>query len=350
MERFEVKNSGKYAYPVILTGLVILFLIYFKSLIQPFILALIVWYLIRITREGLNGLSIYKKRLPTWLSGLLSIAITFGIIFIIFIIIQVNINDIIDSAPKYNQNFENLLSNVTALTGISDIDEYLRQKLLTLDLNNFAKMFLSGISNLLSDGTMVLIYLIFLLMEEKLIPLKLQKIKENGLNANTWLAMINKISHSVNLYMGVKVVMSLLTAVLSYFIMIFIGVDFAILWAFLIFILNFIPFVGSLVATLFPSFFAVFQFGEVGPFLWTFCSVFMVQLLVGNLVEPKLMGKTLNMSPLIVIISLSFWGSIWGILGMILSVPMVSILIIILAHFPKTRNIAILFSENGVVT
>ena len=96
MERFEVKNSGKYAYPVILTGLVILFLIYFKSLIQPFILALIVWYLIRITREGLNGLSIYKKRLPTWLSGLLSIAITFGIIFIIFIIIQVNINDIID--------------------------------------------------------------------------------------------------------------------------------------------------------------------------------------------------------------------------------------------------------------
>ena len=211
-------------------------------------------------------------------------------------------------------------------------------------------MFLSGISNLLSDGTMVLIYLIFLLMEEKLIPLKLQKIKENGLNANTWLAMINKISHSVNLYMGVKVVMSLLTAVLSYFIMIFIGVDFAILWAFLIFILNLIPFVGSLVATLFPSFFAVFQFGEVGPFLWTFCSVFMVQLLVGNLVEPKLMGKTLNMSPLIVIISLSFWGSIWGILGMILSVPMVSILIIILAHFPKTRNIAILFSENGVVT
>ena len=143
--------------------------------------------------------------------------------------------------------------------------------------------------------------------------------------------------------------MSLLTAVLSYIVMVLLGVDFPVLWAFIIFILNYIPYIGSLIASLLPGLFAIFQFASFWPFIYIFVAVEAVQILVGNYIEPKVMGKTLNLSPLVVVIALSFWGAIWGILGMILSVPIVSILIIICAQFPSTRPVAVMLSENGSI-
>ena len=128
-----------------------------------------------------------------------------------------------------------------------------------------------------------------------------------------------------------------------------IGVDFPQLWAFLIFIFNFIPYVGSLLATIMPAIFSVFQFATIAPFFWVFAGVMTIQILVGNYIEPRIVGKTLNISPLIVILSLSFWGAIWGIIGMLLSVPITTVLVIVMAYFPGTRNIAILFSEKGTI-
>ena len=141
--------------------------------------------------------------------------------------------------------------------------------------------------------------------------------------------------------------MSLLTGVLSYLVLLLLGVDFPILWAFIIFLFNYIPYVGSLVATLLPALFVIFQKGSFLSFLWVLVAVECVQILVGNYIEPKVMGKTLNLSPLIVILALSFWGAIWGIVGMILSVPIISVLVIIMAHFSSTKSVAIFMSEQG---
>ncbi len=117
--------------------------------------------------------------------------------------------------------------------------------------------------------------------------------------------------------------------------------------AFLIFLFNYVPYIGSLVATLLPAFFAVLQYGSIWYFIYVFGGIQVIQNLIGNYLEPKMMGKSLNMSPLVVVLALAFWGYIWGILGMILSVPITSILIIISAQFDSTRNFAILLSEKG---
>ena len=159
--------------------------------------------------------------------------------------------------------------------------------------------------------------------------------------------VVSHVSTAVNKYFTVKTEMSLLTAVLSYVTMLLLGVDFPLLWAFIIFILNYIPYVGSLVASLLPAIFAVFQYGAFWPFIYVLAAVEAIQILVGNYVEPRVMGKSLNLSPLVVIIALSFWGTIWGVLGMILSVPIVSVIVIICAQFPSTSSIAIMLSENG---
>jgi predicted PurR-regulated permease PerM len=151
------------------------------------------------------------------------------------------------------------------------------------------------------------------------------------------------------MYFAVKTGVSIVTGVLSYVVLALVGVDFALLWAFLIFIFNYIPYIGSLVATLLPAFFSVFQFADFLPALWIIIGVYAIQILVGSYIEPRIMGKSLNLSPLIVILSLSFWGAIWGVIGMLLSVPIISVLTIALAHFPSTKKIAVLFSEKGNV-
>ncbi len=128
-----------------------------------------------------------------------------------------------------------------------------------------------------------------------------------------------------------------------------IGVDFAFFWAFLIFLLNYIPTIGSLIATFFPATVALLQFGAYTEALLVLIIIGTIQVIVGNVIEPKIMGKSLNISSLVVLLALSFWGTIWGVVGMILSVPITVMLIIVLARFPGTRSVAILLSEDGKI-
>ena len=122
---------------------------------------------------------------------------------------------------------------------------------------------------------------------------------------------------------------------------------FAFFWAFLIFILNYIPTIGYLIATLFPALISLLQFGTfINPMI-VLVAIGSIQFLVGNVIEPKLMGNSLNVSPLVVLISLAFWGTIWGVTGMILSVTITIMIIISCSQFKSTKWIAILLSENG---
>jgi predicted PurR-regulated permease PerM len=162
--------------------------------------------------------------------------------------------------------------------------------------------------------------------------------------------IINHISKDIRTYFGIKMFTSALTGFLSYGIMKWVGLDFAEFWGLLIFLMNFIPTIGSIIATVFPSILALVQFDTFTPFLIIAGGIGLLQFLIGNLLEPKMMGNTLNMSPLVILLALAFWGAIWGIPGMILSVPVTVISIIICANFPTTRPFAILLSKDGRVS
>jgi predicted PurR-regulated permease PerM len=129
----------------------------------------------------------------------------------------------------------------------------------------------------------------------------------------------------------------------------FVGVDFASFWAVLIFLLNFIPTIGSIIATAFPSVLTLIQFDTLGPFIITVSILTTIQFCIGSLVEPKLMGNRLNLSPIVILLSLGLWGSIWGIPGMFLCVPITVIMMIVCSYFPNTRPAAVLLSGNGRV-
>jgi predicted PurR-regulated permease PerM len=144
-----------------------------------------------------------------------------------------------------------------------------------------------------------------------------------------------------------KSLINIVLGTVSYLILRFVGVDFAGFWAILIGLFNYIPYVGSFIGVFFPVTLAIVQFGALGPVLGLLAALSAAQMTVGNLVEPWLMGTSLNLSPLVILVSLVVWTARWGVAGAILSVPILAILVIVLSAFDGTRPLAVLLSRDG---
>ena len=138
-----------------------------------------------------------------------------------------------------------------------------------------------------------------------------------------------------------------MTGILSYGFLLVVGVDFAGVWGLLIFLLNFIPTVGSIIATIFPALIALAQSDGYTLFFLVLIGIGAFQICIGNILEPRMMGSSFNLSPIVILLNLALWGNIWGIPGMFLCVPFLIIVTIVLSHFPQTRPVAIMLSADG---
>ena len=196
---------------------------------------------------------------------------------------------------------------------------------------------------------MVLLYAIFIVSEETSFGNKLKKLFSSTEELENATTILQKINKSISDYIGLKTLDSLLTGLIGYIFLAIMGVDAPFFWALLMFLLNYIPTIGSLIATIFPALFSLIQFGEFTPFLIILIGLGILEWFIGNVLEPKIMGDSLNISHLVTIIALVVWGQIWGITGMLLSVPITVVMIIICAQFKSTKAFAILLSKNGEI-
>jgi predicted PurR-regulated permease PerM len=260
--------------------------------------------------------------------------------------ITMNIKYLSNTLPVYEASVNKITQSINQKFNV-ELSSLLSEYINDLYLGGILSRLFSTLTSLFGDAFIVLIYLIFLLLEEHTFPKKLKAMYPELGPHEKMRTLVSKIDKSVSNYIALKTMASFLTGFLSYFALLFIGVDTPFFWAFLIFILNFIPTIGSLVATLFPAVFALLQFGEFTPAILVLAIVGAIQVVVGNFIEPRAMGKTMNISLLVVILTLMLWGMMWGIPGMLLSVPITVILIIIMSEFDATRPIAILLSRDG---
>ena len=325
----------------------ILILKFFGNLIKPLVVALIIWYLIRILRNLFYKVRIGRFRLPRWFRTLLSLVIILGILYSIISIIVINIEQIANRVEQYEARQDSILETIVDYLGLEELSDELKDLPSSEELRPFLNGLLNSLTSAMGSIFIIIIYLIFILIEEFIFTRKMDLIYKDNVQYEDIKYIINTMNNSIKRYISVKSFASLLTAVLAYIALLLLGVDFPLLWAFIIFVFNFIPYVGSFIATFLPSVFAVLQFNSLTHFVWVFLSVQFCQTLVANGIEPKIMGRSLNLSPLVVLITLAIWGTIWGVLGMIISVPVTSILVIVLAQFKETRNIAVLLSETG---
>lgn len=340
------KNSN-----IILNFALIIILVYglfyvlyiWQSLIIPFFLAIL------FSMAVLWLANFYKKlKIPWFLAMSLSFLTYFFIFYYIWTIISGNINDLIRLAPGYQEKMIFLTKQFLDYFWIekTQVSNFFTNINLQWILNSVSSMLLA----LSSSVWTILFYMIFILLEVKYFDKKIELMLPNQIKRSNFLEVLHKIQNDVKGYFYIKVMVSLLTAFISYIIMLFFGLNFAIFWALLIFILNFIPNIGSIIAVLFPALLSIIQ-----PEFSVYSSFFMVtfliiiQMIVWNVIEPKMMWNKLNLSPLVIIISLSFWWYLWWMIGMLLSVPLMVIINIILSKFEQTRPIAILLSEKWEV-
>ena len=185
-----------------------------------------------------------------------------------------------------------------------------------LDFEAVILAFTDGAASLLGNIGTVILYVAFLLVEQQFMPIKLNAIagtEEKGVEIRR---VMDDISRRIRTYLFTKSLTSAAMAGVVWIFLTFAGVDFAGFWALLVFILNFIPVVGGIVSGVFPAVLALVQFPTFGPFMIVVAGVATAHLIIGNVVEPRFVGSSVNLSPLVVILALAIWGLIWGIPGM----------------------------------
>lgn len=334
-----------YVFLIVITTVVVA--IYAQSIIIPFILAVLFWFVIRVIKKLFLKIK-YLQRWPQWILTVFASALLLVILYLAIEVISSNIQELSGKLPEYQANVEHVAEIINDKFD-TDIMTVFGDYAKDLNFSSILSSLLSTLTGLFGNTFTVMLYMLFLLLEEPIFPRKLKAMYPEKDKLEHVNDLIGKIDTSIGSYVALKTFVSLLTGFLSYFALLFIGVDAPAFWAFLIFLLNFIPTIGSLIATTFPTVFALLQFGDLTPALLVLGIVGTIQLIIGNLVEPKLMGDTLNISPLVVFLALAIGGVIWGVTGMLLSVPLTVVLIIVMSEFPGTRSIAILLSQRGIL-
>jgi len=178
---------------------------------------------------------------------------------------------------------------------------------------------------------MVLVYVGFLLAEQRHLPEKLRRLQRNPARRDEAGQVIQAVAHQVQTYLGVCTLLSAVMGFATYLLLLVMHVSFAGFWALVLFLATYIPTIGA-VAVLLPATMALLQFGAFGPFLIIAISLGALHFILANVVATIMLGRTLDLSPLALILSLTFWGLIWGVAGLFLAVPITGALAIVCRH------------------
>jgi predicted PurR-regulated permease PerM len=352
MESPGTSGSGlvSAAATVVLAAFGVYLLVVGESILVPLVLAIFIAYLIVALAHRLQSISWRGHRLPDGLALAAAIVVFVIVIGIMIQLMAGNIRAVVAAAPSYQTRLQGLIdavSHVAASRITHGRHITLTSLLAQVDLRSLAADLVGAFRSIAARTVQIIIYVAFLLLELRTFDRKLTALSGGGEHERTARAILQQIGQKIETYVWMKTAVSATGAGVSYVVLALIGVDFAAFWALLMFVLNFIPYLGGVIAVSFPTMLTLLQFGSVPLFLVVLITLVLIHFFMGNVAEPRLAGRSLNISPVVVVISLSIWGTIWGVTGMILSVPLMVMTMIVLAQFPRTRPLAILLSENG---
>ncbi|MFT5779350.1 MAG: AI-2 transport protein TqsA, partial [Crocinitomicaceae bacterium] len=333
---------------MLIIGLVFVALSYGQSIFLPFIIALLIWFVVKKARNMIDKIGFVHKYIPKWLKTLFASCLVFGILLLTGHMLTVNIENIASRYYSYAANSEEISSKINEFFDVGG-EEQIKDFVESGQVGGYLQNAFRSISEILGNMLMIAFYTIFLFIEEGLVNRKMRLFFGDKERFEAFMATAKKIDNMLSRYIILKSMINLFTSTVAFIIMWSVGLQSPFFWAAIIFFLSFIPSIGPIVAILLPSAFAVLQFGDFIPCWIILFSVGTIQIIVGNYLEPRIMGNTLNISPLVAIFSLALWGSLWGIVGMLLSVPITVAIIIVMSQFPSTRKVAILLSEKGKV-
>jgi AI-2 transport protein TqsA len=255
-----------------------------------------------------------------------------------------SVNNFAEDAPLYANKLRDIGHNVVESInerGINIPDEW-DGALDPASILNYTASILTEFGALMGNALLVLFIILFMMLERSSLAMKAEVIAGSY---NNNLEVFRTIIESIRTYLGLKTVISLITGVFIWLWLLVFGIEYALLWGLIAFMLNYIPNIGSIIAGIPAVLFALVQLGLPGAG-WAVLGYLIVNLVIGNVVEPRMMGKEMGLSTLIVFLSLVFWGFILGTIGMFLAVPLTMTFKIILDQYPKTKWISILLGSD----
>jgi AI-2 transport protein TqsA len=312
----------------------------------PLVLAILVFVLITAVSDRVRKLWPFPGAMPVWLANLTGVASVLSGLFAIMYVLANQATQFALTFPGYEAAMDSTVTRLAALIG-NDIAQGIREMIVGIDVSIVAKSAFGGARSFLTTFLLICLYVAFMMAERGVIVQKVRLAAGHGKLRRHLPGVTHEISLSLQRYVGVKTFVSALTASISYLVFRYLGLEFAETWAVLTFALNFIPSIGSFVAVLFPAAVSLVQFDSFTPFLIILIGCGSVQVAIGNFLDPALLGRSLNLSTLMVILALTFWTAVWGIPGAFLSVPLTVCLLIVFSHLPATRPLAILMSQDG---
>ncbi len=320
------------------------------SILVPLVIAVFLTFLIVTLKDFILRAPLIGKFLPAPLGFLIAFLVIAGALLVFIEIVRTNIDSIIREAPAYQQRLNDLVEQMRAVVpGLSDLNTLWSEIRQNVRISSLFSEVADPLRTLGANIVTIFLYTGFLLVERGAISKKIAALTSTAEQRDKVNATIDDIAMRVRQYVSIKTFVSAILGAVSYGILLLIGVDHASFWALLIFALNFIPIVGSIVAVAFPVALTLLQFGDLGRFVLALVSLTAAQMTMGNIIEPRLFGSSLNLSPLVILLSLAVWGTIWGVAGMLLCIPIMVIVMITLAQFESTRPAAILLSADGRV-
>jgi AI-2 transport protein TqsA len=317
-----------------------------RGLLLPFVLGLVLWYMVDALADAFEQPRIGRLRLPRPVALLAAVCLMGGLLWVVGRTIGRNISAVAAAAPDYERRLQILINEGARLVGVEQaptLDELFDRISLADTLSGLA----TAAASVVSVAGIVLIYAGFLFVEQVRFRRKLAIILGSGSQQERVQAVLDRIDRDIRVYIRIKTTLAVATAAFAYTVMAWVGVDFAAFWAVMVFFFYYIPTVGSILAIAAPAVLALVQFDHLTPFLIVLLVFGTIQIVTANVIEPTIMGRTLNLSPLVVIVSLVVWGTIWGVVGMFLCVPIMVVALIVLAQFETTRPLAVLLSADG---
>jgi len=286
-----------------------------------------------------------KHRVPMVIAVLLVALAVLGIIGGFAAVLGTSVNQFTEAIPRYQIRLNAFGGSLTTWLAahrinISHIDVFkmISPGSMLAMLGGTLKGFVSALSN----TAIVLLILVFILLEIGDLP---QRLRAAFGDRGADLVRYERMTSQVQKYLGIKTATSLLTGILIGTWLAILGVDFAVLWGVMAFLLNYVPNIGSIIAAVPAAVLALIQFG-FGRFLAVAIGYLVVNMVIGNVIEPPLMGRKLGLSTLVVFLSLVFWGWVWGPVGMVLSVPLTMVIKISLEYNDELRWLAILMDNH----
>ncbi len=323
---------------IITTGVIVTFAA-LKAAAHIVNIILLASFLTAISLAPLNWL--IKKGVNKTMAALMVIFMVMLVMGLVGFIIGASINGFAQKMPVYEEKFKELIidtENSLADVGLIDNISLNRNLLKSSKILPMVAPIASGFGSIISGALIIFIFFVFMIFEAEMFGRKMAYVSEASS------AEVDKVLKQLRNYFGIKTLTSLATGVTIGIMLFALGVDFPVLWGFLAFILNYIPSIGSFIAAIPAVLLAFIMNGPLTGFI-TIGGYLILNTLIGNVIEPQLMGRNLGISPLVVFFSMILYGYILGPVGMLIATPLAIIIKIIFDSREVTRKLGILLSD-----